>query len=130
MLYNKTSIKIIPTAPIITCLLIGLCVFQRTKLIRTKVIIINLYIKRYKDGIKIIVWKNLILFTILTIANTFVIMVIAMISMEETSGKNRLLYSCALIVVIIGIFIQLGAVILLNVSNNISKENEALAKNI
>ncbi|WP_455950777.1 GHKL domain-containing protein [Eubacterium sp.] len=88
----------------------------------------NIYRKHYKYGLKKIEYKNLLLLTALIVVNTVVVLVVAKVATEELTGKHKLLYSGAFIAVIVGVFIQLGAVILLKVSNNISREKELEAK--
>ena len=88
----------------------------------------NIYRKHYKYGLKKIEYKNLSLLTALVVVNTVVVLVVAKVATEELTGKHKLLYSGAFIAVIVGVFIQLGAVILLKVSNNISREKELEAK--
>ncbi len=87
-----------------------------------------IYRKHYKYGLKKIEYKNLLLLTALIVVNTVVVLVVAKVATEELTGKHKLLYSGAFIAVIVGVFIQLGAVILLKVSNNISREKELEAK--
>lgn len=88
----------------------------------------NIYRRHYKYGLKKIEYKNLLLLTALIVVNTVVVLVVAKVATEELTGKHKLLYSGAFIAVIVGVFIQLGAVILLKVSNNISREKELEAK--
>lgn len=87
-----------------------------------------IYRKHYKYGLKKIEYKNLLLLTALIVVNTVVVLVVAKVATEELTGKHKLLYSGAFIAVIVGVFVQLGAVILLKVSNNISREKELEAK--
>lgn len=87
-----------------------------------------IYRKYYQYGLKKIEYKNLSLLTALIVVNTVVVLVVAKVATEELTGRHKLLYSGAFIAVIVGVFIQLGAVILLKVSKNISQEKELEAK--
>lgn len=87
-----------------------------------------IYRKHYQYGLKKIEYKNLVLLTVLIVVNSIVVITIANVATVELSERHRLLYSGAFIAVIVGMFIQLGAVILLKVSKNISQEKELEAK--
>lgn len=87
-----------------------------------------IYREHYQYGLKKIEYKNLLLFTTLIVVNTVVVLIVAKVATEELMGKHKLLYSGAFIVAIIGVFIQLGAVILLKVSKNIAQEKELETK--
>lgn len=87
-----------------------------------------IYNKNYKYEIKKIEYKSLILLTALIIVNTVVVLIVAKVAVIEFEGKRELLYSGAFAVVIVGVFVQLGAVFLLNVSKNIAREKEDEAK--
>nr|WP_302627286.1 hypothetical protein [uncultured Eubacterium sp.] len=87
-----------------------------------------IYRKHYKYGLKKIEYKNLSLLTALVVVNTVVVLVVAKVATEELTGKHKLLSSGAFIAVIVGVFVQLGAVVLLKVSKNISQEKELIKK--
>ena len=86
----------------------------------------NIYNKKYCEGIKTIGKANLLLFTLLAVADTFVVMVIALMTVNEHQRFYRVLYSMAFIFVILGIFLQLGAVILLFMQRNVYKEKKQI----
>ena len=87
-----------------------------------------IYRKHYQYGLKKIEYKNLVLLTVLIVVNSIVVMTVAKVVTIELSEKHKLLFSGAFIAVIVGIFIQLGAVILLKVSKNVSQERELETK--
>ena len=69
---------------------------------------------------------NLIGFTILLAVDTVVVTVIAVMNVELNLEKNRNIYLLSIVFAIIGIFIQLAAVILLFTQRNVYKEKDAL----
>ena len=87
-----------------------------------------IYRKHYQYGLKKIEYKNLVLLTVLIVVNSIVVMTVAKVATIELSEKHKLVFSGAFITVIIGIFIQLGAVILLKISKNVSQERELETK--
>ena len=87
-----------------------------------------IYRKHYQYGLKKIEYKNLVLLTVLIVVNSIVVMTVAQVATIELSEKHKLVFSGAFITVIIGIFIQLGAVILLKISKNVSQERELETK--
>lgn len=105
-----------------------------TRIIRALVLLIfvamigKLYNKRYNRGIKTIGIGSLIAFTLLTVFDAIIVMVIGYI---VTNGKELVyqrLYFVALVLVIIGLFIQLGAVILLLMQRNIYREGQQITE--
>ena len=92
------------------------------------VIVGKLYCKHYDQGIEAIGITNLFLFTILAAADSYIVTVIAYISMNENQFEHRNLYSVAIILVILGMFIQLGAVILLFMQRNVYKEKKQITE--
>ncbi len=92
------------------------------------VIIGYIYKKEYCKGIKTLGVGNILLFSMLTVADTFVVMVMAAIEINQKYKIQILLNSIAFIIVILGIFIQLAAVILLFTQRNVYKEKEQLTK--
>lgn len=79
----------------------------------------ELYARKYKMGVKGIGWRELCVFSVLIIADTFVIMVMSVVVLDEVSGLRKILYSSTFIMVVLGIFIQLSMVVLLFSSRNI-----------
>lgn len=87
-----------------------------------------IYHKKYGEGIKGLGIKNLLLFTLLVIVDAFVVMAMAGVTLKENLVNYKILYSVAFILVIIGIFIQLGAVILLFMQRNVFKEKKQITE--
>ncbi len=87
-----------------------------------------IYYSNYKDGIKEIGIGKLSLFTILALADTFVVMVMAGITKNENQGQYKVIYSIAFAIVIVGIFIQLATVILLFMQRNLYKEKKQITE--
>ena len=86
----------------------------------------KLYNKKYNYGIRTIGAASLIAFTILTIIDTFIVMVIARITINEEQRQYKEVFFVAFILVILGLFLQLGAVILILMQRNIYKESQQL----
>lgn len=86
----------------------------------------KIYNAKYSVGIRTISNKNLFLFTLLSMADTFVVLMMAMVILNKLEKKIVLAYSCAFILVIIGVFVQLAAVILLLISRDIYREKEEI----
>ena len=84
----------------------------------------RIFKRKYIDGVKSIGIINFLIFTVLAVIETFVVMVIAKITIKEGSGDHKILYSVAFICVILGIFMQLAAVILLFAQKNVYKEKK------
>jgi len=84
------------------------------------------YKQKTTTALQEIGYGNLIGFTVLLFADMVVVSaIIAVADMYEDSRRN--LYLIAVIFIIIGIFIQLGAVIILFAQRNVLKEKEKLA---
>lgn len=81
-----------------------------------------------KTGIKQIGIVNLIWYTLLTTVDAFVVNAIAVMNAELVWEEHRNIYLVAVIFVIIGIFIQLVAVILLLMQRNVYKEKKQLTE--
>ncbi len=105
-----------------------------TRLMRSFIILVyilvlgGIYNKKYNRGIRTIGIGNLIAFTILTIVDTFIVMVIALITLIEKRVTDQIIYFIAFILVILGLFLQLGAVILIMVQRNVYKESQQLTE--
>lgn len=87
-----------------------------------------IYRKHYQYGLKKIEYKNLVLLTVLIVVNSVVVITIANVATDELTQRHKLLHIGSFIAVIVGVFIQLGAVILLKVSKNVSQERELETK--
>lgn len=87
----------------------------------------RLFNKKYKQGIKTLGVGGLFSFMLLTAVNTFIVMVIALITLIEERVTDQVIYFIAFSLVILGIFLQLGAVILILMQRNIYKETQQLA---
>lgn len=88
----------------------------------------KLYNHRYKVGIKDIGIKNLALFTILALVDTFVALMVGVIAVKGVKENLKLVFSISVIFVILGILLQLAAVILLFVQRNIYKEKKQITE--
>lgn len=86
----------------------------------------KLYRNKYKIGIKNVGFIKLFCFTILAIADTYVVMIMAGIAISKSIGNYRVGYIIAVLIAIIGIFIQLASVILLIISRDTYKEKEEI----
>lgn len=92
------------------------------------IFIVNAILRRIsKNGIRDISIQYLILFTLILIADLFMLTLMLEVTLEEMAYKNKVLYVVVYIAVVIGIFIQITAVILLLVSRNMYKEKEQIA---
>ena len=92
------------------------------------IIVGKMYRKHCDQGIKTIGIANLCLFTLLAAADFYIVTIIAFISINENQFDHRKLYSIAIILVILGIFLQLGAVILLFMQRNVYKEKKQITE--
>lgn len=103
-----------------------------SKLIINIISIVLIYIvsKIYRNyatvSLKNVGISNLIGFTILLIVDTFVVTAITVMNTEINWLQIKTTYFAAIILVIIGIFIQLASVILLFTQRNVYKEKEEL----
>lgn len=88
----------------------------------------RIYSTKYNGGIKVLGVSNSVAFTILAVVDAFIVTIIAYISVNENQGVYRVLYSVAFILVILGMFIQLGAVILLFMQRNVYKEKKQITE--
>lgn len=86
----------------------------------------RIYKRNITAGMKTIGVSNLFWFTILLAVDTFVVTVMAHINVDLYMENNRNLYLISVVWAIIGIFIQLAAVILLFTQRNVYKEKEAI----
>lgn len=102
--------------------------FRALILLSFVLIIGKLYNRNYSKGIKTIGVGNLIAFTALTIFDTFIVMVIGYIVTVENELVHQKSYFVALILVVVCLYIQLGAVILLLMQRNIYKESQQLTE--
>ena len=86
----------------------------------------RIYRKNAASSMQTVGVINVIGFTILLAVDTVVVTVIAVMNVELNLERNRNIYLLSLVFVIIGIFIQLAAVVLLFTQRNVYKEKEAL----
>lgn len=89
-------------------------------------IIGSLLQKMGHDGIRSLDIKYLIMFTGILITDLIVLLLMANVTLEEQAYKHKIFYTITYGVVVIGIFIQLAAVILLLVSRNSHQEKEQI----
>lgn len=87
-----------------------------------------MYDKRYSESIIELGRKNIIGFSLLTLVDTVTVMIIASTVMVEMNDKTKIAFCVAFIGVILGIFIQLAAVILLLMQKKLYKEREEFAR--
>lgn len=90
------------------------------------IILGRMYNKKYNRGMLTMGVGNLILFTLLTVVDTFIVMVIALVTIGEDQRVYKIVYFIAFILVILGLFLQLGAVILILMQRNVYKETQQL----
>lgn len=86
----------------------------------------RIYRKHAAKGLQAIGVVNIIGFIVLLAVDTFVVTVMTHINVDLYMADNKKLYSFAVVLVIIGIFIQLASVILLFTQRNVYKEKEEL----
>ncbi len=86
----------------------------------------RIYRKNTTKGLQNIGIVNVIGFIVLLVVDTFVVTVMTHINVDLYMADNKGLYSFAVVLVILGIFIQLASVILLFTQRNIYKEKEEL----
>lgn len=80
--------------------------------------IVSIFLRKINnDGIKNVSIKYMLFFSILLMVN---------VTLEERAFRNKILYTIAYTAVVIGIFIQLAAIILLLVSRNSYQEKEQI----
>lgn len=76
------------------------------------------------NGIKTISWRYIFIFTLILIADLIILTLMANVTLEEQAYKHKITYTVIYTAVVIGIFIQLAAIILLLVSRNSYQEKE------
>ncbi len=91
-------------------------------------ILCNVYYNKYGQGIQTISIHNVIAFTILTGSDTAIVMLLAAITRLEDHVTNMMIFFVTFILVILGLFLQLGAVILILMQRNIYKESQQLTE--
>lgn len=99
---------------------------RATFLLCFTLIIGGLYARSISRGMKTISISGILIFTWLTIADMFIVMVVSYFVKvnENLSGYNA--YVLGFMIVIIGLFIQLGAVILFLLQRNIYKDSQQI----
>lgn len=90
------------------------------------IVVCSLLQKNSKQGISIINNTYLSFFTLITIADTIVIAVLAQLINEAVKINHRIIFEIVFIVVILGVFAQMAMVLMLIVSRDIHKEKEVL----
>lgn len=106
----------------------GMRLFRALLLLMFVSIVGKLYNKRFNRGIKTIGITGLATFTILTIVDTVIVMTIGYILAVDEELKYKVIYLCVFLFVILGLFIQLGAVILLLMQRNIYREAQQITE--
>lgn len=92
------------------------------------VIVGVIYNRNHGKGITTIGKGSLVAFSILSAIDSILVMVIANIITIDNESEKQVVYYIAFILVIICLFIQLGAVILLLMQRNIYKESQQLTE--
>ncbi len=88
----------------------------------------QVYKKHTTEGMTSIGAVNLFWFTLLLVVDTLVVTIIAFMNVNILLEKYKILFQIAVILVIIGIFIQLAAVIFLFMQRNVYKEKKQLTE--
>lgn len=88
----------------------------------------KLYNRRYSACVGKIGKWNLITFTALNIIDTVLVTLLAIIVVDEKNNKLKMGYTIVFVLVILGLFIQLGAVILLLLQSNVYKEKKLITE--
>lgn len=88
----------------------------------------RLYNRKYSAGIRTIGIWNLLAFTVLNVIDTVLVTLLAIIAVDEKNDKIRIVYTIVFILVILGLFVQLGAVILLLLQRNVYKEKKLITE--
>lgn len=88
----------------------------------------RIYKKNYTSGMKSIGIIKLVWFTLLMVADFYVVTIIAIMHVEIKFEIYRNLYLVAIAFVIIGIFIQLAAVIIFFMQRNVYKDKKQLTE--
>ena len=70
----------------------------------------------------------MVAFTILTIIDALIVLVIARVTIDEEQRFYKVVYVTAFVWVIIGLFLQIGAIILILMQRNIYKETQQLTQ--
>lgn len=88
----------------------------------------RVYRKNTTVGMKTIGLRNLIWFSLLLIMDAIVVSAMAYINVELYVEKHKNIFMVLVVLVIVGIFIQLCAVILLSMQRNLYKEKKLLTE--
>ncbi|MBQ6815414.1 MAG: GHKL domain-containing protein [Lachnospiraceae bacterium] len=88
----------------------------------------KIYNKKYNEGIKTVGIGNILLFTLLTFVDMLIVMDMAFVTLTENQRNFRMIYAIAFILAILGIFLQLGAVIMLFIQRNVYKEKKLVTE--
>lgn len=88
----------------------------------------RMYNKNSDKGVISIGIKNILIFTALTGIDTLIVLLLAAITHVEEQITNKMIFLVAFILVILGLFLQLGAVILIMVQRNVYKESQQLTE--
>lgn len=75
------------------------------------------------EGIKI---RYFVLYTVLAFVDELVLVMMAVVTLDEISARNKIYYGITSFLVVLGMFVQLGSVILLMVSRDVYKQKEEI----
>lgn len=82
--------------------------------------------RNFNKGLRVLTWKNMIIFSLLLVVDSWVALAIGAFAFKEY--ENNTLYKIMYILVVIGIFIQLAMVIWFMLSREVSREKELITK--
>lgn len=92
------------------------------------VAILGILIKSYnKNGIRSIKTRNIFLFTVMATVEAVILLLLDINSIGNFTDVHIALYKISYFFMVIGVFIQLAAVVILMVSRNVHREKEELA---
>ena len=116
----------------IVCTLLNYKEGMLTNILEVSIVLLFIYVvsvllrQKSIHGIKKIHMGYLLLYTILTVIDSFALIIMATVTLDKMAYKNKVLYGVTFTLVALGILIQLGAVILLMVSRDIYRQKEEI----
>lgn len=116
----------------IVCTLLNYKEGMLTNILEVSIVLLFIYVvsvllrQKSIHGIKKIHMGYLLLYTILTVIDSFALIIMATVTLDKMAYKNKVLYGVTFTLVALGMLIQLGAVILLMVSRDIYRQKEEI----
>lgn len=93
------------------------------------IFIVGICLKKFRgNGISTIQTRYWLIFTGVLIADLMMLTLMASVTLEEMAYRNKILYIISYSAAVFGVFVQLGAVVLLLVSRDMHKEKEQIIK--